>query len=72
MIDKFDYLMSRNFNNFPKMITFDDYRVFKDSYNTFLNSKYYLKDFFKEKKINEYLNLTSYLSPSFVSISTFI
>ena len=44
-----------------ELITFDDYRVFKDSYNTFLNSKYYLKDFFKEKKINEYLNLTSQL-----------
>ena len=29
LIDKFDYLMSRNFNNFPKMITFDDYNIYE-------------------------------------------
>ena len=39
------------------LYTFDDYRVFYQTYNSLINAKYYYKDFFNKKKIDSYIEL---------------
>jgi len=50
------------------LISLDDVRVFYKTYNTLLESKYYSKDFFSKKRIDEYITDTTSLLEDRVSL----
>ncbi len=50
------------------LISLDDLRVFYRTYNILLDSKYYFKDFFSKRKIDEYINDTKSLLEDRISL----